>query len=55
MGLSEAVVAYIMTGSIDEAVQYLFLQDVPDLGVREVLEKVSTFTVSMPCSSVKKG
>lgn len=55
VGLSEAVVAYIITGSIDEAVQYLSLQDIPDLEVREVLQKVSTLTVSMPCSSVKKG
>ena len=30
MGLSEAVVAYIMTGSIDQAVQYLSLQDTTD-------------------------
>lgn len=49
------LVAYIITGSIDEAVQYLSLQDIPDLEVREVLQKVSTLTVSMPCSSVKKG
>ena len=47
--------AYIITGSIDEAVQYLSLQDIPDLEVREVLQKVSTLTVSIPCSSVKKG
>ena len=52
VGLSEAVVAYIMTGSIDEAVQYLSFQDIPDLEVREVLEKVSTFTICMPSSSV---
>ena len=54
VGLSETVVAYIMTGCIDEAVQCLSLQDIPNLEVREAIERVSTCTISMPSSSVKE-
>ena len=40
VGLSKAPVAYIVTGSVDEAVQYLTVQDVPDLDIRNILQKV---------------
>ena len=37
VGLSKAAVAYIITGSLDEAVQYLTPKDLPDLEIRNIL------------------
>ena len=41
VGLSQAAVAYIVTGSFDEAVQYLTVKDIPDLEIRNILQRVS--------------
>lgn len=41
IGMSQAVVAYIVTDSIDEAVPFLTIKDIPDLEVRDILQQVS--------------
>ncbi|CAB4027766.1 G2 M phase-specific E3 ubiquitin- ligase [Paramuricea clavata] len=40
VGLSKAAVAYIITGSIYEAIPFLSIEDVPDYEIRQMLEKV---------------
>ena len=41
VGLYQAAVAYIVTGSFDEAVQYFTVKDIPDLETRNILQRVS--------------
>ena len=41
VGLSKAAVAYIVTASFDEAMQYLTLKDIPDLEIRNILQRIS--------------
>ena len=41
VGLSEAAVAYIVTGSFDEAIKSLTVKDIPDLKIRDILQHVS--------------
>ena len=40
VGVSRAVTAYIITGSIDEAIPFIDINDVPDYELRQLLEKV---------------
>ena len=47
VGLSKAAVAYIVTGSIDEAIPYLTLQDIPDLEITTIIERVSNVELSV--------
>ncbi len=42
-GLSKAVVAYIISGLLDEAVQHLTVEDIPDLEIRNMLQNVRLF------------
>lgn len=39
-GISPAVVSYISTGSRDSAVEYITLEDIPDLDLKEKLTQV---------------
>ena len=40
VGVSRAVAAYIITGSIDEAIPFIDINDVPDYELRQLLEKI---------------
>ena len=40
-GMSQAVVGYVITGSMDEAVPWLVPKDVPDLEIRQTMAKVN--------------
>ena len=40
VGMSKAVIAYIITSSVDEALPYLTIEDVPDFTVRKLMQEV---------------
>ena len=41
VGMSKAVIAYIITSSVDEALPYLTIEDVPDFTVREIMQEAA--------------
>ncbi len=47
VGISRAAVAYIITGSIDEAIPFLNIEDVPDYELRKLLDKVLYTMISL--------
>ena len=47
VGISRAAVAYIITGSIDEAIPFLSIEDVPDYELRKLLDKVLYTMISL--------
>ena len=46
-GISQAVVAHMLTGSMDEAVPLVTAEDIPDLEIRETVSKVKVIKLSL--------